>query len=160
MHQCGGNCTAGFGFFQAGHTAFHFADHRFSLIGIAFFDQRIDQIPQRMKDALLAVEDARFYEHGGVDPISVARAAVSIASFGLVRRVQGGSTITPQVARTFLLTRERTLSRKIKEAILSLRIETALSKDQILELYMNQIYLGSRAYGFEAAAQAHWSPGP
>ncbi len=118
--------------------------------------QRIDQIPQRMKDALLAVEDARFYEHGGVDPISVARAAVSIASFGLVRRVQGGSTITQQVARTFLLTRERTLSRKIKEAILSLRIETALSKDQILELYMNQIYLGSRAYGFEAAAQAYF----
>lgn len=118
--------------------------------------QRIDQIPQRMKDALLAVEDARFYEHNGIDPISVARAAVSVASFGLVRRVQGGSTITQQVARTFLLTRERTLSRKIKEAILSLRIEAALTKDQILELYMNQIYLGSRAYGFEAAAQTYF----
>ena len=118
--------------------------------------QRFDQIPQRMKDALLAVEDARFYEHSGIDPISVARAAVSVASFGLVRRVQGGSTITQQVARTFLLTRERTLTRKLKEAILSLRIEAALSKDQILELYMNQIYLGSRAYGFEAAAQTYF----
>jgi penicillin-binding protein 1A len=115
--------------------------------------QRIDQIPKLMKDSLLAVEDARFYEHGGIDPISVARAMVSILSGGLVRRVQGGSTITQQVARTFLLTRERTATRKFKEALLSLRIESALSKDQVLELYMNEIYLGSRAYGFEAAAQ-------
>jgi penicillin-binding protein 1A len=118
--------------------------------------QRIDQIPQLMKDSLLAVEDARFYEHSGIDPISVARAVVSVLSGGLVRRIQGGSTITQQVARTFLLTNERTVSRKFKEALLSLRIEAALSKDQVLELYMNQIYLGSRAYGFEAAAQTYF----
>jgi penicillin-binding protein 1A len=118
--------------------------------------QRIDQIPKLMKDSLLAVEDARFYEHGGIDPISVVRAMVSIVSGGTVRRLQGGSTITQQVARTFLLTRERTVSRKFKEALLSLRIESALSKDQVLELYMNEIYLGSRAYGFEAAAQIYF----
>ena len=118
--------------------------------------QPIAQTPKLMKDSLLAVEDARFYEHGGIDPIGVARAAVSVLSGGLLRRVQGGSSITQQVARTFLLTRERTLTRKLKEALLSLRIESALSKDQILELYMNQIYLGSRAYGFEAAAQTYF----
>jgi penicillin-binding protein 1A len=118
--------------------------------------QRIDLIPKLMKDSLIAVEDARFYEHGGVDPISVVRAMVSIVSGGTVRRLQGGSTITQQVARTFLLTRERTASRKFKEALLSLRIESALSKDQVLELYMNEIYLGSRAYGFEAAAQTYF----
>ncbi len=118
--------------------------------------QRIDQIPKLMKDSLLAVEDARFYTHGGIDPVGVARAMVSIVSGGIVRRVQGGSTITQQVARTFLLTRERTVSRKFKEALLSLRIESALSKDQVLELYMNEIYLGSHAYGFEAAAQTYF----
>jgi len=118
--------------------------------------QPIAQIPKLMRDSLLAVEDARFYEHGGIDPIGVARAAVSVLSGGLLRRVQGGSSITQQVARTFLLTRERTLTRKLKEALLSLRIESALGKDQILELYMNQIYLGARAYGFEAAAQTYF----
>ena len=118
--------------------------------------QRIDQIPQLMKDSLLAVEDARFYAHSGIDPISVLRAGVSVVSGGLVRRIQGGSTITQQVARTFFLTRERTVSRKFKEALLSLKIESQLSKDQVLELYMNQIYLGSRAYGFEAAAQTYF----
>jgi penicillin-binding protein 1A len=116
----------------------------------------IDQIPKLMKDSLLAVEDARFYKHHGIDPISVARAAVSILSGGVVRRVSGGSTITQQVARTFLLSNARTVDRKLKEAMLSLRIEAALSKDQILELYMNQIYLGARAYGFEAAAQTYF----
>ena len=118
--------------------------------------QRIDQIPKLMKDSLLAIEDARFYEHHGVDPVSVVRAMVSIISGGTVRRIQGGSTITQQVARTFLLTRERTVSRKFKEALLSLRIESELTKDQVLELYMNEIYLGSRAYGFEAAAQTYF----
>jgi penicillin-binding protein 1A len=118
--------------------------------------QRIDQIPKLMKDSLIATEDARFYAHGGIDPISVLRATVSVLSGGMVRRLQGGSTITQQVARTFLLTRERTVSRKFKEALLSLRIESALSKDQVLELYMNEIYLGSRAYGFEAAAQTYF----
>ena len=118
--------------------------------------QPIEQIPKLMKDSLLAVEDARYYEHGGIDPISVARAAVSILSGGLLRRINGGSTITQQVARTFLLSQARTLDRKFREALLSLRIEATLNKDQILELYMNQIYLGSRAYGFEAAAQTYF----
>lgn len=118
--------------------------------------QRSEQIPDLMKASLLAVEDARFYEHGGIDPISVLRAGVSVLSGGLVRRIQGGSTITQQVARTFFLTRERSVSRKFKEALLSLKIESQLSKDEVLTLYMNQIYLGSRAYGFEAAAQTYF----
>jgi penicillin-binding protein 1A len=118
--------------------------------------QPIAQIPKLMKDSLLAVEDARYYGHGGIDPISVARATVSILSGGTLRRINGGSTITQQVARTFLLSQARTLDRKFREALLSLRIEATLSKDQILELYMNQIYLGSRAYGFEAAAQTYF----
>ncbi|BDT73949.1 penicillin-binding protein 1A [Comamonadaceae bacterium OS-4] len=113
----------------------------------------IDQIPKLMKDSLLAVEDSRFYGHGGLDPIGVARAIVANLTGG---RTQGASTITQQVARTFLLSRSRTLERKIKEALLAYKIESQLSKDQILELYMNQIYLGARAYGFEAAAQAYF----
>ena len=115
--------------------------------------QRIDQIPQLMKDSLLAVEDARFYAHFGLDPIGIARAAKSIATGG---RMQGASTITQQVARTFFLDRSVTLERKLKEAMLAFRIESQLSKDQVLELYMNQIYLGSRSYGFEAAAQTYF----
>ncbi|MDT7513659.1 penicillin-binding protein 1A [Rhodoferax mekongensis] len=113
----------------------------------------IDQIPKLMKDSLLAVEDSRFYGHGGLDPIGVARAIVANLTGG---RTQGASTITQQVARTFFLSRSRTLERKIKEALLAYKIEAQLSKDQILELYMNQIYLGARAYGFEAAAQAYF----
>jgi len=115
--------------------------------------QRIDQIPKLMRDSLLAVEDARFYEHPGIDPVGVLRAVVANLTGG---RTQGASTITQQVARTFLLTREKTLSRKLKEAMLSLKIEHELSKDQILALYMNQIYLGARAYGFAEAAQTYF----
>lgn len=115
--------------------------------------QRIDQIPALMKNSLLAVEDARFYSHGGLDPIGVARALVAIATGG---RMQGASTITQQVARTFFLSRSRTLERKLKEAMLAYKIEAQLSKDQILELYMNEIYLGARSYGFEAAAQTYF----
>lgn len=115
--------------------------------------QRIDQIPALMKDSLLAVEDSRFYSHGGLDPIGVARALVAIVTGG---RMQGASTITQQVARTFFLSRSRTLERKLKEAMLAYKIESQLSKDQILELYMNQIYLGARSYGFEAAAQTYF----
>lgn len=113
----------------------------------------IEQIPKLMKDSLLAVEDSRFYSHGGLDPIGVARAIVANLTGG---RTQGASTITQQVARTFFLSRSRTLERKIKEALLAYKIEAQLSKDQILELYMNQIYLGARAYGFEAAAQTYF----
>lgn len=112
-----------------------------------------DDIPKLMRDSLLAVEDSRFYEHAGVDPIGVLRAVVSNLTGG---RTQGASTITQQVARTFLLTREKTLSRKLKEAMLSLKIERELSKDQILALYMNEIYLGARAYGFAEAAQTYF----
>jgi penicillin-binding protein 1A len=115
--------------------------------------QRIDQIPPLMRDSLLAVEDARFYSHHGLDPIGIARALVSIATGG---RMQGASTITQQVARTFFLNRSRTVDRKFKEALLAFKIESQLSKDQVLELYMNQIYLGARAYGFEAAAQTYF----
>ena len=115
--------------------------------------QRIDQIPQLMKDSLLAVEDTRFYTHPGLDPIGIARAFLSIVTGG---RIQGASTITQQVARTFFLDRSVTLERKLKEAMLAFRIETQLTKNQILELYMNQIYLGSRSYGFEAAAQTYF----
>ncbi|MEN9374413.1 MAG: hypothetical protein RIR79_1965 [Pseudomonadota bacterium] len=115
--------------------------------------QRIEQIPQLMKDSLLAVEDSRFYSHIGLDPIGIARAIVSIMTGG---RRQGASTITQQVARTFFLDRSVTAERKIKEALLAFKIEAQLSKNQILELYMNQIYLGSRAYGFEAAAQIYF----
>ena len=115
--------------------------------------QHIDQIPKLMRDSLLAVEDARFYEHPGIDVIGVLRAVLSNVTGG---RTQGASTITQQVARTFLLTREKTVSRKLKEAMLSLKIEHELSKDQILSLYMNQIYLGARAYGFAEAAQTYF----
>lgn len=114
---------------------------------------RIEQFPKMMRDSLLAVEDSRFYEHPGIDVIGVLRAIVANATGG---RTQGASTITQQVARTFFLTRERTLSRKLKEALLSLRIEQQLSKDQILELYMNQIYLGARTYGFAEAARTYF----
>ena len=110
-------------------------------------------IPARLQDALLAVEDSRFREHGGIDWRGVARALVANLSGGLR---QGASTITQQVARTFFLSSRRTAERKIKEALLALKIEEQLSKDQILELYMNQIYLGHRAYGFAAAAQVYF----
>jgi penicillin-binding protein 1A len=110
------------------------------------------QIPQRMQDALLAVEDARFREHSGIDAKGVARALLA----NLVGKRQGASTITQQVARNFFLSSRRTVERKLKEAALALKIEQQLSKDQILELYMNQIYLGQHAYGFGAAAKTYF----
>ncbi|WP_374316392.1 penicillin-binding protein 1A [Aquabacterium sp.] len=113
----------------------------------------LNEIPKLMRDALLSVEDSRFYEHHGIDPIGVARAVVSNLTGG---QRQGASTITQQVARTFFLTRERTISRKLKEAMLSVRIEHQLGKDRILELYMNQIYLGARSYGFAEASQTYF----
>ncbi|MFA7300197.1 MAG: penicillin-binding protein 1A, partial [Sideroxydans sp.] len=115
----------------------------------------IDAVPKLMKLSILAAEDDRFYEHGGVDYIGVMRAAYSNFSSGGVK--QGASTITMQVARNFFLSREKTLSRKLNEMLLSFKIEHNLSKDQILELYINHIYLGQRAYGFGAAAQAYFS---
>ncbi len=110
-------------------------------------------IPKVMKDAVLAVEDARFYEHGGVDYIGFMRAAAASLKGG---RQQGASTITMQVARNVYLSSERTLSRKTYEILLALRLEQQLTKDQILEIYLNQIYLGNRAYGFAAASEAYF----
>ncbi|MBK6863162.1 MAG: penicillin-binding protein 1A [Ideonella sp.] len=113
----------------------------------------IAQTPQVMRDAVLAAEDARFYEHGGIDYKGVLRAG--IANFSGLGS-QGASTITMQVAKNFYLSTEKTLTRKIYEALLAFKIESLLSKDQILELYMNQIYLGQRAYGFAAASEAYF----
>ena len=113
----------------------------------------IDQIPKLMQEAVLAIEDARFREHSGIDPIGVLRAVVANLTGGTR---QGASTITQQVARNFFLSNRKTAERKLKEAMLALKIEKSLTKDQILELYMNQIYLGHRAYGFGAAAQVYF----
>ena len=113
----------------------------------------IDQIPQVMKHAVLAIEDARFYEHSGVDYLGVARAA--LANLGR-EKAQGASTITMQVARNVYLTSEKTYTRKIYEVLLTFKLEHLLTKDQILEIYMNQIFLGNRAYGFAAASETYF----
>ena len=113
----------------------------------------IAQIPQVMKDAVLAAEDARFYQHGGVDYKGIVRAALENLRDA---RSQGASTITMQVARNFYLSTEKTFTRKIYEILLALKIESLLGKDQILELYMNQIFLGQRANGFASAAEIYF----
>ncbi|WP_075357865.1 penicillin-binding protein 1A [Caballeronia sordidicola] len=115
---------------------------------------RFDEIPDQMKKAVLAIEDYRFYEHGGVDFVGIARAGVSDIMHGGAS--QGASTITMQVARNFFLSSEKTYTRKIYEMLLAYKIERALTKDQILELYMNQIYLGERSYGFASAARVYF----
>ena len=114
---------------------------------------KIKEVPEVMKTAILAAEDERFYQHGGVDYISVLRAAYTNVTSG---SQQGAGTITMQVARNFFLTREKTLTRKLREVLLAWKIEGSLSKDDILELYVNQIYLGQRSYGFAAAAQIYF----
>ena len=124
-----------------------FGEERRAVVAIA-------DVPQSMVSAILAAEDERFYQHGGVDYVGVARAALSNLVSGGVR--QGASTITMQVARNFFLSKERTLTRKFNEILLAFKIEHSLSKDQILQLYVNQIYLGQRAYGFAAAAQIYF----
>ena len=113
----------------------------------------IREIPKVMQDAVLAIEDARFYQHQGVDYLGVIRAG--LAQFSEAKS-QGASTITMQVARNFYLSTEKTFTRKIYEILLALKIETLLTKDQILEVYMNQIYLGQRAYGFAAASEIYF----
>ncbi|BEP95546.1 penicillin-binding protein 1A [Acidovorax sp. A79] len=113
----------------------------------------IGEIPKVMKDAVLAIEDARFFQHGGVDYKGVVRAG--LANLGRVKS-QGASTITMQVARNVYLSSEKTFTRKIYEILLTFKLEHLLSKDQILEIYMNQIYLGNRAYGFAAASEAYF----
>lgn len=114
----------------------------------------IKDVPSVMKHAILAAEDERFYQHGGVDIKGIARAAVTNLLGG--GKHQGASTITQQVAKNFYLSSEKTYTRKLFEAMLSFKIENNLSKDQILELYLNQIYLGQRAYGFESAAHTYF----
>ncbi|MFQ5519721.1 MAG: transglycosylase domain-containing protein, partial [Mariprofundus sp.] len=109
-----------------------------------------DQIPEKLKNAFLAAEDQQFYEHPGINPARIASAALANLRAG--HTVQGGSTITQQVAKNFLLTSERSYTRKIREAILAYRIEQAFSKDEILYLYLNQIYLGRGSYGVASAA--------
>src|SRR5471030_1274308 len=113
---------------------------------------KIKDVPQVMKAAILAAEDDRFYQHGGVDYMGVVRAALA----NLQGRREGASTITMQVARTFFLTREKTFARKLSEVLLAFKIEANLTKDQILELYINQIFLGQRAYGFGSAANVYF----
>jgi penicillin-binding protein 1A len=115
---------------------------------------RIGQIPATMQAALLAIEDKRFRQHMGIDPKGMLRALLTNTISG--ERGQGASTITQQVARNFYLSARKTYARKINEVLLALKIEQHLSKDQILELYMNQIYLGNRSFGFEAAAQTYF----
>ncbi len=118
----------------------------------------IRAMPRRIINAVLAAEDKNFYSHSGVDFISVARAVVqNVKNYGTGRRPVGASTITQQVAKNFLLTNEVSLSRKAKEAILAFRIERAFSKDRILELYMNEIYLGQGSYGMAAAAMNYFN---
>ncbi len=113
----------------------------------------IQAIPLRVVNAFLSAEDKNFYHHAGIDPISIVRAVVTnLANLGKSRRPVGASTITQQVAKNFLLTNEVSIARKIKEAILSLRIERAFTKERILDLYLNEIYLGFGSYGVAAAA--------
>ena len=115
----------------------------------------IQAVPQLLINAFLSAEDKNFYSHPGVDVMGLARAAKVFAEnefMGGNKRLQGGSTITQQVAKNFLLTNERSIERKAKEAILSFRIESTYSKDRILELYLNEINLGFRSYGIAAAA--------
>ena len=114
----------------------------------------IGEIPKVMQDAVLAAEDAKFYKHSGVNYVSVIRAG--LANFGEARSAQGASTITMQVARNFYLSSEKTFTRKIYEMLLSLKIETLLTKEQILEVYMNHIALGQRAYGFASASEIYF----
>lgn len=114
----------------------------------------IEDVPLLMKQAFIAAEDDRFYEHRGVDWIAIMRAVIDLAQTGAKR--QGGSTITMQVARNFFLSPEKTYERKLREIVLALKIERELSKDEILELYFNKIFLGHRSYGVGAASQVYY----
>ncbi|WP_018935846.1 penicillin-binding protein 1A [Thioalkalivibrio sp. ALJ24] len=129
-----------------------------SLMG-EFADERripleIDEIPEPVIQAFLAAEDERFFQHPGIDVFGLARAAVNLVSTG--EKTQGGSTITMQLARNIFLTRDRTYERKLREIFLAVRLEQELDKEEILELYLNKIYLGQRAYGVEAASRVYF----
>ncbi|QDF65797.1 PBP1A family penicillin-binding protein [Shewanella sp. SNU WT4] len=114
----------------------------------------LNQVPKHLIEAVLATEDARFYEHQGIDPVGIIRAAVVLVTTG--EKKQGASTITMQVARNFFLSSDKTYIRKVKEIFISLHIEQLLTKDEILSLYLNRIYLGQRAYGVGAASQVYF----
>ncbi|MBF0421821.1 MAG: PBP1A family penicillin-binding protein [Magnetococcales bacterium] len=130
----------------------------YQLLGEFYIQRRqfvpMKDVPPMLVKAFLAVEDSRFYEHFGIDPVGIARAAFANLAAGRV--TQGASTITQQVARTFLLSSIRTFDRKVKEMILALRIEKKFTKDEILELYVNQIYLGAGAYGVGSASRIYF----
>jgi len=130
-----------------GHLIGEFGEERRDFV-------RIQEVPAVMKQAILAAEDERFYQHPGIDTLGILRAAYS--NFVNGGKKQGASTITMQVARNFFLSSEKTLTRKVYEALLSFKIENNLSKDEIFQIYINQIYLGQRAYGFSAAAQIYY----
>ena len=115
----------------------------------------IEAIPKQVISAFISAEDARFFEHRGVDMLGIGRAMIENIKAGHI--VQGGSTITQQITRSILLSSERKIARKVREAILATRIERNLNKEQILELYLNQIYLGNRAYGIKAAARNYFN---
>ena len=125
-----------------------FGEERRAVVSIA-------EVPADLKNAIIAIEDERFYQHPGIDYVGVMRAAYANLVAG--GRRQGASTITMQVARNFFLSSEKTLTRKLYEALLAFKIEHSLTKEQILELYLNQIYLGQRAYGFGAASQIYYN---
>ncbi|MEW6501061.1 MAG: penicillin-binding protein 1A [Thermodesulfobacteriota bacterium] len=145
------------GAYQPSATSFVY-DNQGKIVARIFRQNRIEvglaTLPPLLPKAFVAAEDARFYEHSGVDGWSILRAVVHNLRTG--ERGQGASTITQQVARVLLLSPEKTYTRKIKEAILAFRIDRALSKDEILHIYLNEIYLGSGAYGVEAAAQVYF----
>ena len=115
---------------------------------------KLEDVPQELIDAIIATEDSRFYEHHGIDPIGIMRAAVSLVLTGEKR--QGASTLTMQLARGFFLSREKTYIRKVKEIFIALHMEQELTKEEILELYLNKIELGHRAFGFGAASQVYY----
>jgi penicillin-binding protein 1A len=130
-----------------GHLIGEFGEERRALI-------KFEAVPKKLIQAILAAEDERFYTHGGVDTMGILRAAIANVTSGSFK--EGASTITMQVARNFFLSSEKTATRKLSEALLAIKIEHSLTKDQILELYINQIYLGQRSYGFAAAAQVYY----
>lgn len=115
---------------------------------------KLEEMPKTLLEAIVATEDSRFYEHYGFDPIGITRAAFAVAASGSAS--QGASTITQQLARNFFLSNEKKIMRKIKEIFIAIHIEQLLSKDEILELYLNKIYLGYRSYGIGAAAQTYF----
>ncbi|MCS6815754.1 MAG: PBP1A family penicillin-binding protein [Blastocatellia bacterium] len=144
--------------YQASVLSRVYADDGRTVIGEFYLERRLPlsyfEIPPHVRHAFIAIEDARFYEHTGIDPIRILGAFIANLRAG--ETVQGGSTITQQLAKMLFLNPERTYSRKLKEALLALLIERYYTKEQIIELYCNQIYLGGNAYGVEAAAQYYF----